>query len=296
MLKKRKFKKSYLYGYLFIAPPIIGFLLFQFVPMITSFVISFTDYNFFEPMKFVGLENYANVFRDELFSQSMGNTALALLGVPIQIGVALLVAVLLSTNIKGQPIYRTMFFIPGLCSSVAISLVWKWLFNKDFGILNNILGFFHIPAVNWLGDSKVVMFSMILQGVWIGMGSGMLMYVAALKGVSQELYEAAEVEGASKWYRFRKITLPLISPTTFYLLIMGIISWTQDFSRYQLMTNGGPNNASLMPVLYVYQAAFFYPDLGYSFASALSWILGIAIFILIGLAFISQRKWVHYNE
>lgn len=295
MSKKRR-KKRYLLGYLFIAPPIIGFLLFQLVPMVVSFVLSFTDYDFFSPMTFVGIKNYRRVFSDELFWRSMKNTLLALLGAPLQILASLFVALLLSAKVKGQPLFRTLFFVPGLCSSVAISLVWKWMFNKDFGILNHILGLFGLPAVNWLGDSGTVMAAMILQGVWVGVGSGMMMYIAALKGVPQELYEAAQVEGAGWMYRFRRITLPLISPTTFYLLIMGIISWTQDFSRYQLMTDGGPNNASLMPVLYVYQAAFRYPDLGYSFAAALSWILGLFIFLLILVAFVSQRKWVHYND
>lgn len=293
---KKKIKKEYFWGYLFIAPPIIGFLLFSFIPLAYSLGISFSDYNFFEPMKFVGLKNYLNVFSDPVFYESMGNMLIALLGVPAQIIAALLVAMLLSKDIKGQSVLRAMFFIPGLCSSVAISLVWKWMFNTEFGIINNILSVFHIPPVNWLGDEKIVMLSMILQGVWMGIGSGMLMYVAALKGVPRDLYEAAAIEGAGGIQKFFKITLPLISPTTFYLLIMGIINWTQDFSRYQLMTDGGPDNASMMPVLYIYKAAFNYPELGYGFATAYSWILGIFIILLIGVAFITQKKWVHYNE
>jgi multiple sugar transport system permease protein len=225
----------------------------------------------------------------------MGNGLIAFLGVPLQIIVAFLVALLLNLKVKGQSVFRTFFFIPGLCSSVAIALVWKWFYNKEFGLLNNMLGAFGINQVNWLGDKSTVMISMIIQAIWLGIGGGMVMYLAALKGVPRHLFEAAEVEGANAWHKLWRITVPLTTPTTFYLFIMGGMGALQDFARYQLMTNGNPNNASLMPVLYIYQSAFQYSELGYSFAAAMSWLLGLLIILFMGANFMFAKRWVHYD-
>ena len=207
--------QSYVSGYLFIALPIIGFLLFTFVPLVFSFYVSFNEYDFFTgEFTKIGVFNFIKAFNDPFFIVSLQNTALSLVGLGVQIVVALMLAVLLTIDIKGQPLFRAFFFIPSLCSSVAVTLIWKWMYNTDFGILNTVLGLFKIDPVGWLTDMKVAMFSMIIQGVWMGIGGGMVMYIAALKNAPKALYEAAEIDGANSVQKFFKITLPMISPTT----------------------------------------------------------------------------------
>ena len=298
-MKKLSYKaQGYVAGYLFIALPLIGFMLFTFVPLIFSLFVSFNSYDFFTgEFTFVGFQNFLRAFNDPFFISSLQNTALSLLGLVVQIVVSLLLALLLTVNIKGQPIFRAFFFVPSLCSSVAVTLVWKWMFNGEFGILNSILGFFGIPAVGWLTDMKVAMFSMILQGVWMGVGGGMVMYIAALKNTPQALYEAAEMDGASTIQKFFHITLPMISPTTFYILVTSLIGTMTDFSRYKLMTDGGPYYSTLTTGLYIYQNAFTSQyEYNYSYATSMAWILSGIIILLIGILFATSKKWVHYND
>lgn len=291
-------KQSYIAGYAFIALPIIGILLFTFIPLVFSLYVSFNEYDFFTgEFTYIGFSNFKRAFADPYFIVSLQNTALTLLGLIVQIIVSLLIALLLTVNIKGQPIFRAFFFIPSLCSSVAVTLVWKWMFNADFGILNSFLGIFGIPKINWLGDKNVAMFSMIMQGVWMGIGGGMVMYIAALKNAPKALYEAAEIDGANDIQKFFKITIPMISPTTFYILVTSLIGTMTDFTRFKLMTDGGPYYSTLTSALYIYQTAFtqtYFYD--YSYATSMSWILSILIILLVGGLFLSSKKWVHYND
>lgn len=296
-LQKGKLVRNNYWGYLFIAPPIIGFLVFQMVPIVFSLIVSFTKYDFWTPMTFTGFENIQAVFSDEIFWSALKNTLIAVIGVPFQIVFALLVAVLLSSKrIKGQSVLRTLVFIPGLCSSVAIALVWKWVYNTDYGILNSIITAFGGAPVKWLADKNIVMVSMIIQGVWMGIGGGMVMYIAALKGVPAQLYEAAEIDGIKAIPVFLKITVPLISPTTLYLLITSIMSNMQDFARYNLMTDGGPGYASTTLTLYIYQVVFKYSDLGFGFGTTMGWILAVIVVAFVGIVFGTSKRWVHYND
>lgn len=298
-MRNLKAKKSdWLAGYLFIAPPIIGFLLFSFIPIVFSLVLSFSEYDFFtKEITFIGLANYAQALGDRLFLKSMGNICIALLGVLVQIAVMLGVALLLTSNVKGIIGFRALFFIPSLCSSVAVTLVWKWMYNYDFGILNNILVNIGLKKVGWLSDPDVAMLSMIIQGVWMGIGGGMVMYISALKNVPSQYYEAASIDGANALHRFFRITLPCVSPTTFYILITTLISASSDFVRYKLMNNGGPDYATLTPVLYIYQTAFTAQyEFDYTYATALSWLVGIFIMLLVGAVFATSKRWVHYND
>lgn len=290
--------QSYIAGYTFIALPIIGILLFTFIPLVFSLYVSFNEYDFFTgEFTHIGFANFNRAFKDPYFIVSLQNTALTLLGLGVQIVVALLIALLLTVNIKGQPIFRAFFFIPSLCSSVAVTLVWKWMFNADFGILNSVLGVFGIPKVNWLGDKNVAMFSMIMQGVWMGIGGGMVMYIAALKNAPRALYEAAEIDGANDIQKFFKITIPMISPTTFYILVTSLIGTMTDFTRFKLMTDGGPYYSTLTSALYIYQTAFTQTySYDYSYATSMSWILSILIILLVGGVFLTSKKWVHYND
>ncbi len=290
--------QSYIAGYTFIALPIIGILLFTFIPLVFSLYVSFNEYDFFTgEFTHIGFANFNKAFKDPYFIVSLQNTALTLLGLGVHIVVALLIALLLTVNIKGQPIFRAFFFIPSLCSSVAVTLVWKWMFNADFGILNSVLGVFGIPKVNWLGDKNVAMLSMIMQGVWMGIGGGMVMYIAALKNAPRALYEAAEIDGANDIQKFFKITIPMISPTTFYILVTSLIGTMTDFTRFKLMTDGGPYYSTLTSALYIYQTAFTQTySYDYSYATSMSWILSILIILLVGGVFLTSKKWVHYND
>ena len=290
--------QSYIAGYSFIALPIIGFLLFTFVPLIFSFYVSFNQYDFFTgEFTKIGAYYFKAAFTDPFFIVSLQNTALSLLGLVVQIVVALLLALLLTVNIKGQPIFRAFFFIPSLCSSVAVTLIWKWMFNADFGILNSILSFFGLEKIGWLTDTRFAMLSMIIQGVWMGIGGGMVMYIAALKNAPKALYEAAEIDGANSIQKFFKITIPMISPTTFYILVTTLIGNMTDFTRFKLMTDGGPYYSTLTTSLYIYQTAFT-SSYGYndSYATSMAWILTGIIVVLIAILFATSKKWVHYND
>lgn len=298
-VKMRHYKKGdIIAGYGFIAPPIIGFILFSLIPIVYSVVMSFNQYNFFTgEMVPVGFYYYLKAFTDSVFGRSLLNILIALAGLLVQIAVTLGIAFLLCFDVKGQLTFRVLFFIPSLCSSVAVTMVWKWVYNTDFGILNDLLGIFGIGKVAWLTNQSIVMISMVIQGIWMGIGGGMVMYIAALKNAPAHYYEAAEIDGANGWQKFIHITVPIISPTTFYILITSLISAMQDFTRYRLMTDGGPDNASMTPVLYIYQVAFTSSyDYDYSYAAALSWLLGIIIIALAGINFKFSNKWVHYND
>lgn len=291
-------KKEWLTGYLFIAPPVLGFLLFGMIPIVFSVVVSFSEYDFFtKQLNFVGLANYAEAFSDRIFFKSLGNIGLALMGVGVQLVVTIGVALLLTTEVKGTVLFRALFFLPVLCSSVAVTLVWKWVYNYDFGILNSLLGKLGMGKVGWLTNTHVAMFSMILQGIWMGIGSGMVMYVSAIKNVPSQYLEAAKIDGANAFKRLFHITLPCVSPTTFYILITTVIGTASDFVRYQLMNDGGPDNATLTPVLYIYQTAFSSDyNYNYVYATAMSWLVGLMIIFIVGVIFKTSSKWVHYND
>ena len=291
-------RKDYLAGYLFIAPPIIGFLLFSLIPIVFSLVLSFSEYDFFTgEINIVGFEGYKRAFSDELFFKSLGNISIALAGVLLQISVMLGVAMLLTAKIKGVTFFRALFFIPSLCSSVAVTLVWKWVYNYDFGILNALFTGLGFDKVGWLIDTKIAMISMIIQGIWMGIGGGMVMYIAGLKNAPSQFYEAAQIDGANAVQRFFHITLPCVSPTTFYILVTTIIGTVSDFARYKLMNNGGPDYSTLTPVLYIYQTAFSSQyGYDYTYATAMSWLTGLFIIGLVAVTFLSSKRWVHYSD
>ena len=290
-----KWKKDYIWAYAFVAAPIVGYLLFAAGPLISSIYYSMTNFDGYNPPQFIGMDNYVKLFTDdELFYQTVFNTFYAALGIPLNMAVSLLIAVGLSRKIKGEKIFRSIFFLPSSCSVVAIGLLWKWLFNGEYGLLNVFLrdiGINNPPA--WLTDKHWAMPSMIIHGVFNGLGFNMIMYIAALKNVPQIYYEAAEIDGAGTWRKFWNVTWPLISPTTFYILITGIIGAMQDFARFQVMTGGGPEFSTTTVVYYLWLNAWRYMKMGY--ASAISWIVGLVIMIITAVNFIGSKKWVHYE-
>ena len=286
-------KKETLWAFLFLSPKIIGLILFTLGPVIASFLLSFTNWDLVSKPIWVSFYNYKHLLNDETFIKALTNTLYyTIISVPLGMTVSLLLAIAMNQKIKGILAFRTAFFIPVISSMVAISLLWRYIYNSQYGLLNYFLGLIGIPPQNWLGNIKLAMPSLILMSVWKGLGQNMMIWLAALQGIPEELYEAARIDGANKGQQFKNITLPLLSPTTFFMLILGIIGSFQVFESSYVMTNGGPANATLTIVLYLYSNAFEWLKMGY--ASAMSYILALIIFVLTIVQFKYQKKWVHY--
>lgn len=282
------------WGYLFILPWLLGFLIFVLAPVVASFYLSFSDYELFLPPRLVGWENYRTlILEDPLFWKSLYNTLYyTVFAVPLGVIGSLLIAVLLNQELRGITIYRTVYYLPAVTSGVAVSLLWVWLFNPQFGLINAILARFGIPGPGWLVDPVWAKPSLILMSLW-GVGGGMVIYLAGLQGIPVQLYEAAEIDGANTWTKFWKITLPMLSPVIFFNLIMGIINSFQVFTQAYVMTGGGPGDATTFYVLYLFRNAFNLLRMGY--ASAMAWILFIIVLVLTLLQFKFADQWVYYE-
>ena len=292
---KRKQPKHWMWGLLFIAPWLIGFITLQAYPLIMSFYYSFTDFSILKPGKWVGFQNYINLFtKDKYFLKSCGITVkYALMAVPMKLIMALAVAMLLNMKLKGINMFRTIYYLPSIMGgSVAISVLWRFLFMKE-GTINNLLAKFHIPAVNWLGNPDVALVTIALLVVW-QFGSSMVLFLASLKNVPTELYEAAEMDGASKWKQFWTITIPMITPIIFFNLIMQIIHAIQEFTSAFIITNGGPNHGTYLLGVKIYEDSF--KNLKMGMASAESWVMFVAIMLITLLVFKSSSAWVFYND
>ena len=282
---------------LFASPPLIAFALFGLVPMLVSLVLSFCSldtYNIFDA-KFIGFENYINVFKnDQKFIKSIGNTFIyAFATVLLQIVFSLILSISLNVNIKGKKIIRTILFIPYVCSMVAISTMWKWIFDYNYGVLNDLLDIFSIPRVNWLQNSKTAMPVIIAMSVWSGLGFNVILYSAALSAISKTYYEAAEIDGANKLQQFYHVTLPSLKPITFYLVVMGFIGALQSFANFIVMTpSGGPDFTTLTMGLRVYQVAFGDDStrFGMGYASAMGWIVGLIVMVFVAVYFYFNNR------
>ncbi|MFB9280228.1 carbohydrate ABC transporter permease [Cohnella cellulosilytica] len=287
-------QKEALDCYVFMSPAIIGLLVFMLGPILFSAYISFTDYDILGTPEWIGLQNYVELFRDPFFWHSMKITFIyAGISVPLGLVVALLLAMLLNQTLKGIYLFRVVFYLPAVISGVAVALLWKWVFNPEFGLLNWFLGWFGIAGPAWIYSEQWSLPSLILMSLW-SVGGGMLIYLAGLQGIPSELYEAAEIDGAGRLRRFRSVTIPMLSPVIFFNLVMGIIGSIQVFTEGYIMTAGGPNNSTLFAVLYLYRQAFNYFSMGY--ASAMAWVLFLLILLLTLLVFRSSPMWVFYEE
>ena len=290
----RKAKLDNIAGYLFLAPWIIGLLAFTVGPMLASGYLSLTKFSGFGPVKWIGLQNYEKIFQDDLFFTSLFNTSYyAFLGVPAQLLVALCLAVLLNMKVRYVNLFRTVYYIPTVTPTVANVFLWVWIFNFDFGLINSLLRLVGIAPVNWLWDPQIVKPALILMSLW-AVGQQMVIFLAALQGVSEELLEAASIDGANNIRRFFSITIPLISPVIFLNLIIGIISLFQTFTVALIATDGGPINSSLFYVLYIYRKGFQSFAMGY--ASGLAWILFLIILAITAIQFYLARRWVYYES
>ena len=286
-------RKRNITGYLFISPWLIGLACFTLFPLGYSFGLAFTDWNILEPAKFVGLRNFDKLAHDPNVRDSLKVTAIYVLSsVPLGTALSILLALLLNQNVKGMRIFRTLFYLPSVVSGVAVSMLWVWIFEGNYGLLNTVLAWFGVKGPQWLTDSNTALLSIIIMSLW-GVGGSMVIYLAGLQGVPRSLHEAAELDGAGPLRRFWHITVPLLTPTVFFNLIMGLIGSFQVFTQALVMTGGGPGNATLFYVLYLYQNAFQFFKMGY--ASALGWVLFVIILILILVLFQTSGRWVYYE-
>lgn len=281
-------------GLLFASPWIIGFLLFTLGPMLAAAAISLSDWNLLTRPRFVGLANFRQLFTsDSLFWQSLKVTTIyAVAAVLLGVAFGLFLALLLNAPIRGLRWYRTAYYMPSVLSGVAVALLWSWLFSPDLGLLNYALQKVGVHGPDWLGQPQWALPALVIMSLW-GVGSGAIIYLAGLQGIPTELYEAAQMDGAGALNRFWRVTLPLMTPVLFFQVVVGIIGALQTFTQAYVMTSGGPNNATLFFVLYLYQNAFQYFRMGY--AAALAWVLFAYILVLTIIVFRSSRFWVYYE-
>jgi len=293
-LSKRK-RKEYLTFLAFISPNFILFAVFTFWPLVYSFYLSFVKWNMISPTKkFVGLENYVRMINDPVFWQASKNTLYLALGtVFIKLAIALALALLLNQKLAARSLYRAVIFSPTFTTSVAIAMVWTWIFDPFYGLMRVPLNFIGLASPNWLGDVHWSLPSIMIVTIWYGLGYDMVIFLAGLQAIPQDLYEAARVDGASGWKLFRHITFPLLSPTTFFLVVTSIISAFKTFDIVAVMTQGGPLNSSNVYIYYLYQNAFKWFKIGYASAQAIVFFL---VILAITLAQVQlSKRWVHYS-
>lgn len=294
-MNRNKLERN-LYGYMFILPLFLGVIIFYIYPFIQSFIYSFYNINNFNVAKYAGFKNYIKAFSDEELYVSLKNTMFyVILTVPITLILSLVVASLLNTDIRGKSIYRTLYFLPSVTMPAAIAMVWKWIFNGQYGLLNQFLAVFGVPRVNWLSNSNTAMYMIIIVGIWMSIGYNMIILLAGMQGISKSYYEAAIIDGANKYQRFFSITLPLLTPTIFFVLITSIISSIQVFATIYMMVGkqslAFESTQSL--VMIFYRNAFDYGKKGY--ASTIAIFIFLIIMAITAIQLRLQKKWVNYE-
>jgi multiple sugar transport system permease protein len=293
-------RREALAALLFLAPSLVGFLIFMAGPLLASLGFSLLEWNLLTPPTWLGFDNYQQLLRDPEFWSSLWATIYyTLVSVPLGMVSALLLALALNQQFRGIAIYRTLYFIPVVSSMIAVALMWRWMYNPTSGILNyvlnNLFSLFGLPwtAPDWLQSRTWAMPAIILMSVWKGLGYNMVLYLAGLQGIPRHLYEAAEIDGASGWHKFRHITLPLLTPTTFFIVIISIIGSFQVFEQAYIMTQGGPARATVTSVYYIYENGFQWYRMGY--ASAVAWVLFALIMLVTLIQWRYQDRWVFYE-
>ncbi len=281
-------------GYIFISPFILGFVLWFLIPAATAGWLSFQDWNLLSPPKPVGFANFQKLWTDDLLWQSLKVTTIyTVVSVPVGLVLGFVLALLLNTSVRGINVFRTMFYLPSIVPAVANAVLWVWIFNTEFGLANAGLNALGLTKIKWLQDPEWALPAMIIVALW-GFGGGMVIYLAGLQGIPRSFYEAAEIDGAGRWSKLRHITIPLMSPVLFFNLIIGIIGSYQVFTQARLMTNGGPQNSTLVYVLYLYRTSFENLRMGY--AAALAWLLFAIIMVLTLFVFKYIGARVYYED
>jgi multiple sugar transport system permease protein len=290
-----KRKRSNYHGMLFVSPWVIGLVLFYAFPLFASIYFSFTSYSILQPGEFLGLKNYTDLMKDDLFWKSIYNTVyFAVLFVPLSIIFGVSLAMVLNIKVRGMAVYRTIFFLPTLVPHIALAVLWMWLLNPAFGLVNGALAAIGIDGPAWLGSETWSKPSLILMSLW-GIGQAVVIYLAGLADIPQDYYDASEVDGANWFQKTRTITIPLLTPVIFFNLVMGVIGAFQQFTLPYALTKGQgtPANSMTFYVMYLYDNGFKYFKMGY--ASAMAWILFIVIMVLTAIIFATSKRWVHYQ-
>ena len=281
-------------AYFFIAPAMISIFIFFFIPVISAFVISFTDFDIYalgsySNVRFIGFKNYLRLIDDQLFWQALKNTGVYVVSAtPLSIAVSLGAAMLLNSRlVKYKAFFRLGYFIPYITTLVAVAIVWRFIYHQKFGILNYILGFAGINPIDWLGDPAWAMPAIVLMSVWKSFGYNMIIFIAGLQNIPEDLYEAASIEGANWWQQFKSITLPMLAPTTLFISIITFVGYFQLFAEPYIMTQGGPLNSTLSIVQYMYQEGFRWWNMGYS--ASIAFVLFFIILIVTVIQFKLQK-------
>ncbi|TMV44787.1 sugar ABC transporter permease [Paenibacillus mesophilus] len=293
-MKRSWLHKQQWIGYLFILPNMLGIIAFFVIPAAYSLALVFTDYQFANPRyRFVGLDNFKRLFTDELFYVSLKNTAIFLASVPVSIALAFGVAIVLNRSVYLKNLLRTLYFMPYITSGVAVAFVWMLLFQPTQGPINGLLRAIGIAQPpGWFATTDTAIFAIDIIQVWLMLGYNMIIYLAALQEISPELLEAAKIDGARRWTTVSRILWPLVSPTTFLLLVTGLIMAIKSFGLIQAITQGGPGSSTTVMSLFVYKTAFSYYEMGY--ASTISWVLFAFILLITAIQWLGQKRWVHY--
>jgi multiple sugar transport system permease protein len=285
--------KEAAWAYLFLLPFFIGLVAFIVGPVVAAFAISFTSWDLLSPPVWIGLDNYREMAADAVFWTALGNTVyFTAVSVPLTLLLALGLATLMNNKLPGINLLRAIYFFPVTASIVAVSLLWAWMYTPNFGIINYMLSLVGLPTPGWLVDPKTAMPSIIIMSVWRGLGFNIVVFLAGLQSIPRDLYEAAQLDGAGEWNRFRKITVPLLTPTIFFGTVMALITSFQVFEQTYIMTQGGPGNATLTIVYDIFQNGFTFLRMGY--ASAMSFVLFAILFVITIIQVRLQTRWVHY--
>lgn len=293
MKKLNNKHQEWLWGYIFVLPALLGFICFMAYPTVYGLYLSFFDVKLFDK-EFIGLANYMTLFTDINFILSIGRTAYYTIGVlVIGIPLALFLAILVNQKIKGISFFRTIYYMPVITMMIAASMIWKGLLGTNYGLINYVLDFIGIENIPWLTDPKWSMPAIILMSIWKGTGFNMIVFLGGLQTISGSLYEAAKIDGANKIQTFFKITLPMLSPTIFFVTITTMINSFQVFEQAMVLTKGGPQNSTTTIVYYIYNNAFAWFKPGYASAQAV--VLFLILLTITGIQFKMQKRWVHYD-
>ena len=281
-------------GFLFLLPNFLGFSVFILFPMLFSLILSFTEWNMVSPIQFVGFQNFINIFQDEMFFKVLRNTfQYMIMIIPSGFTIALILALALNHKLKGTIFFRSVIFLPVVISWAATAMIWTWLLNREFGLINYLLWNFGVPQIGWLNDPNYSMLAIVIVALWHDTGYNMTIMLAGLQTIPRHLYEAASIDGANALQRFRYVTLPMLSPTLFFLVVIAVIQTFQVFDLIFIMTGGGPVNSTRTIVQYVYDSGFTFFRMGY--ASALAWIMFLFLFIFTWIQFRAQKNVVTYG-
>lgn len=280
-------------GYIFISPFILGVLLWVLIPALTAIWLVFHDWNLITPASYTGLDNVARLGGDRLFWQALKVTLIyTVFSVPLSLVISFCLAMLINQPLRGIALFRTIFYLPSIMPVVAAAVLWAWIFNTEFGLLNILMRSVGLPKIGWLLQPQWALPALILMSLW-SVGAPMIIFLAGLQGIPETFYEAAKIDGADRWGQLRHITIPLMTPTIFFNLVIGIINSFQVFTAALIMTGGGPQNATLFFALYIYQVGFRFLEMGY--AATLSWVLFFILAVLTRLVFKTVGRQVHYE-